>query len=444
MSKLNLQEFEKTFIYHCFNDSEYLSLVIPYTKLEFFQCKHRGLLFKKIKEFYEKRSSIPSLIEIKNILNGDEEIQSFKRVLLDLKDLNGSIFNSKELVENTERFLKERALHETLMNIASDISEDKLIDTSDVLDKFEKNCNISLISDIGLDLFKDVRKIVKDLNKNDPVISTGWNWLDEKLDGGFRAEGKSLYIFAGQTNVGKSIVLGNLAVNICKTGRTVILISLEMSEMVYARRLSSNVTKICIKGLANNTDDFVKKMNDYSNKNNNSRIIIKEFPPSTITPRGIESFLKSLINRGVNFDAVVLDYINLLTTSEGGDNSYEKVKYLAEQIRALSYTFECPFITATQLNRSGFDVENPNITTMSESIGLAATGDFIASVYQREGDNMNNRLRFGLMKNRWGTNSGSNIFGIDYSTLTIFEDDSLNDEENQEVENASRVLNDGD
>jgi hypothetical protein len=48
------------------------------------------------------------------------------------------------------------------------------------------------------------------------------------------------------------------------------------------------------------------------------------------------------------------------------------------------------------------------------------------------------------MKNRWGTNSGSNIFGIDYSTLSIYEDDSLNDEENQEIENASRVLNDGD
>ena len=443
MSKLNLDEFEKTFLYNCANDSEYISLVSPFTKSEFFQCKHRSFFYDKLKFFYEKRSSVPSLVEIKNILNTDEEKESFKKVILEFKEINGTIFNKKELNDNTERFLKERALHGTLMSIAGDIRDGKNLDTSDVLDKFEKNCNINLITDIGLDFFTDVNKIAKDLIKTDPVIPSGWEWIDNKIDGGFRSEGKALYIFAGQTNVGKSIVLGNLAVNIANSGRTVVLISLEMSEMVYARRLGSNLSKIPIKNLAGNSDKFVEQMNVYSSKNCNSRIIIKEFAPSTITPRSLEAFLKSLINRGITFDAVVLDYINLLTTNEG-NNSYEKVKYIAEQIRALSYVFTCPFITATQLTRSGFDIENPDLTTISESIGLAATADFIASVYQQEGDNMNNRLRLGLMKNRWGTNSGSNIFGIDYSTLSIYEDDSLNDEENQEVENASRVLNDGD
>jgi hypothetical protein len=92
----------------------------------------------------------------------------------------------------------------------------------------------------------------------------------------------------------------------------------------------------------------------------------------------------------------------------------------------------------------GFDTQDPDLTTISESIGLAATADFIASVFQQEGDNMNNRIRVGLMKNRWGTNSGTNVFGIDYTTLSIYEDESLNDEENEEVEEASRALNDGD
>jgi replicative DNA helicase len=443
MSKLNLDEFEKTFLYNCANDSEYISLVAPFTKTEFFQSKHRGFIYEKIKSFYEKRSSAPSLVEIKNTLNSDEEMNFFKKVVLEFKEINGIIFNKKELSDNTERFLKERALHGTLMSIAGDIRDGKALDTSDVLDKFEKNCNINLVTDIGLDFFHDVNKIALDLIKSDPVISSGWDWIDNKIDGGFRSEGKALYLFAGQTNVGKSIVLGNLAVNIANSGRTVVLISLEMSEMVYARRLGSNLSKIPIKNLAANSDKFVEKMNVYSGENCNSRIIIKEFAPSTITPRSLEAFLKSLINRGINFDAVVLDYINLLTTTVG-DNSYERVKHIAEQIRALSYVFTCPFITATQLARSGFDIENPDLTTISESIGLAATADFIASVYQQEGDNMNNRLRLGLMKNRWGTNSGSNIFGIDYSTLSIYEDDSLNDEENQEIENASRVLNDGD
>lgn len=430
-------------MFKCIKDSEYFTLVSPLVKDDFFSCKKRRLIFNKIKDFYNKRNCLPSLVEIKNILSSEEEISWFKSVLLELKEFSEVILNDKELIDNTERFLKERALHTTLMSIAGDIRDGKVIDTSSVLDKFEKNCNINLNTDIGLDLFKDINKVIDDLTKSDPVISSGWAWLDDKLNGGFRSEGKAIYIFAGQTNVGKSIVLGNLAINIANSGRTVLLISLEMSEMVYARRLGANLTKIGIKELGNRHKEFESKMNAYSGKNKDSRIIIKEFAPSTITPRSLEAFLTSICNKGIQIDAIVLDYINLLTTSEG-NNSYEKVKYITEQVRSLTYLFKCPIITATQLTRSGFDTEDPDLTTISESIGLAATADFIASVYQLEGDNMSNKLRFGLMKNRWGVNTGKNIFGIDYPTLTIYEDEALNNEDNQEVENATRVLTDGD
>jgi replicative DNA helicase len=350
MSKLNLDEFESVFIYKCLSDAQYLSLISSIVKDEYFSCKSRKIIFNKVKDFYNKRSVLPNLVELKSQLTSPEELASFKKVLTEVKDYNSLAFNEKELIDNTERFLKERALHETLMSVATDIKDDKVLDTSSILDKFEKNCNISLHTNLGLDLFSDVDKVVEDLTKSDPVIPSGWNWLDEKLNGGFRSEGKAIYIFAGQTNVGKSIFLGNLAVNIANTGRTVVLISLEMSEMIYARRLGAKVTAIPMKQLSEKCEDFSKKMKSYTSSNPNSRILIKEFPPSTITPRGLDSFLKSLVNKGIQIDAIVLDYINLLTTPEG-NNSYEKIKYITEQVRSLTYLFNCPIITATQLNR---------------------------------------------------------------------------------------------
>jgi hypothetical protein len=49
----------------------------------------------------------------------------------------------------------------------------------------------------------------------------------------------------------------------------------------------------------------------------------------------------------------------------------------------------------------------------------------------------------GFQKNRFGPNHGSNAFRIDYDTLTITEDDSLNDtEESNETENALDLLKD--
>jgi histone deacetylase complex regulatory component SIN3 len=52
------------------------------------------------------------------------------------------------LYENTEQFLKEKAVYHTMLNVAEDVSSGK-VDTSDVLDKFEKSCNISLVTDLG-------------------------------------------------------------------------------------------------------------------------------------------------------------------------------------------------------------------------------------------------------------------------------------------------------
>ena len=50
----------------------------------------------------------------------------------------------------------------------------------------------------------------------------------------------------------------------------------------------------------------------------------------------------------------------------------------------MSYIFNCPIISATQLNRSGFNTDNPDLATISESVGLAATADVIVSSCQNE------------------------------------------------------------
>ena len=73
----------------------------------------------------------------------------------------------------------------------------------------------------------------------------------------------------------------------------------------------------------------------------------------------------------------------------------------------------------------GYEV-TPDLTNISESIGLAATADFICSVYQMEDDAENGILRMGMMKNRFGANFGTSAFSIDYTTLSIVEDDELN------------------
>jgi replicative DNA helicase len=422
MDKIDLDHFEKIFALKMITDEEFFATVVDVTDPDYFKDKAIKDVFEIFKAYFLKRDTIPNLTEVKNYLTTQDLKESFKKVLTMVQHMDKT-FNRDELMKNTERYLKERAVYKTMLDVADKMQQGK-VDTSWVLGEFEKTCNINLTTNFGLDLFNDVDKLVTEINTDQPLIPSKWKWLDKQLDGGFMKNGRALYIFAGQTNVGKSIVLGNIACNIASQGKTVLLISLEMSEMMYAKRLSSSMTKVPINQLRSEVLTVKSALEDIKSSNPRGRILIKEFPPSTITPHQLAAYIKNLRNKGIFPDVIVLDYLNLLHSTQG-NNSYERVKIICEQVRALTYTFDAPIVSATQLNRGNFDVA-PALTGISESIGLAATADFICSVYQEEEDAENGILRMSMLKNRFGANFGNAAFAIDYSTLTIEEDEELN------------------
>ena len=417
MSKINLDEFENILIFKSLTDGGYLASIADIVKPDYFKNKVIANIFTIVKDFTEKRNKLPTTTEIKTYLVTDEQKAEFKQLVQSFSEIDKAL-DKDELYENTERFLKEKAVYHTMLDVASDVSKSE-VDTSDILNKFEKSCNISLVTDLGLDLFGDIDTVINDLNAVEKYIPSKWEWLDETLGGGFLESGKALYVFAGETNIGKSIFLGNIASNIASQGKNVLLVTLEMSELLYARRICTNVTKIPMKELAVNEHSLRQSVSTETGK-----IFIKEFPPSTITPNQLKAFIKKFSEKGIKLDAIVLDYLNLLHSTIG-NNSYERIKNVTEQVRAMSYLFNCTIISATQLNRSGFDQENPDLATISESIGLAATADVICSIYQNDEDREMNIIRLGMMKNRYGVRGMTQAMSIDYSTLTVEQADDI-------------------
>lgn len=426
MSKTQIDNsfFEKVIMYHVLTDESYMSSVIDHVQPKYFDDKSIQAIIGVVTDFYLKRSAVPSLTEIKSYLTTPQLKSQFKTVVEYFNSFDKK-FNKDDLYDNTERFLKEKAVYSTLLDVVEDCEKGD-VDTGIILNKFDNACGINLSIDTGLDYFNDIDSHINDLTTLDDVIPSRWPWLDEKLGGGFLENGRSLYVFAGETNVGKSIFLGNVACNIADQNKTVLLVSLEMSELVYAKRISTKITQIPIGNLHKRTDDLKAKIEYYkgSHAHTDSRILIKEFPPNTITCNHLKSFIQKLVDSGINFDAIVVDYVNLLRSNEG-NNSYERVKYATEQLRALSYVFNCPIITATQLNRSGFNEVNPGLDTIGESIGLAATADCIMSIWQEEEDAELGIIKLGMMKNRFGSNFGGITMRIDYSTLTLKEDETF-------------------
>lgn len=413
---IDLDSYEKIICYKAMTDATYLNTIADYVKPDYFSNQNIATYFRIVRDFYDTRKVLPTMTEIKLYLNTDLLKRGFRQLCESFRDIDRNL-NKDELYQNTEKFLKERATWVQMVEIAEN-AEEKVKNPQSVLQAFDDICKINLDCDKGIEIFSNVEDIIEDILTVENYISSGWAWLDEALGGGFLQNGKALYVFAGQANIGKSIFLANMASNIANQGKSVLVISLEMSEMVYAKRIASNITKIPMKDFKHEAPSLRFRLKEQQQGNPNGKIFIKEFPPSTLSPKQLEAFIKKLKDNGETVDAIVIDYLSLLTTSFGS-NSYERIKHICEQVRALSYVFECPIITAVQFARSMFGKENPGMEGIAESIGVAATADCILSIFQSEDDQELGIIKLGMMKNRYGPRGMVQPMTIDYPTLTI-------------------------
>lgn len=440
-SKLDLDFFENILLLNALTDQEYLSSIINYIDPSFFSDKSIGKIIGGISKFFVERGTVPTITEIKARLTSDEDKKALSDVKPKLSQIEGP-FNKEELIQNTEKFLKERFVYKTILNVAEKFS-DQSFSIEEVLVDFEKAYNITLKENLGHWYFEDVDKHIKDLTTVYNPIPTGWDFFDKKTEGGLFP--KTLTVFAGQVNVGKSIVLGNIATNMLLADKNVLLISLEMSEFMYSKRISTQLTQIPHNDLKTFTEELKEQLL-HIKKNINSKLVVKEYPPKTVTVRHIDSFITKLRHKGFTPDIVVIDYINLIHPVAKNLNSYESVKEIAEHLRALSFKYNIPIVSATQLNRGSFNTASPGMEGISESIGLAATCDVICSLWQEEEDRELGIINMGMQKNRFGPNFGNAAFKCNYNTLTLKETNSDyfeadGDSTEDTVKNADRALN---
>jgi replicative DNA helicase len=415
--------FEKIIIYNALIDPVYLESVIPHIRPSFFENSNIKIVFEALNNFYQTYNKVPNTTELKLHLTDADQRQALKQVALSFSDIDKT-YDKEVLIINTEKFLREKAVYNTVLKTSVDVQSGQ-IDTSKILTEFQNACNINLVENYGFDYLESIDKHCEELQKVFKVIPSGWKWLDDRIGGGFLAEGRALYVFYGVTNVGKSIFLGNIATNILSQNKTVVLISLEMSEQVYAKRISSQLSRIPMNDLSMQIEPLKQEINTYKLKYQDAKLIIKEFPPKTVSPLQIKAYIEKLTRKGIKPDAIVLDYLNLLAPVDKGMNSYEAIKQITELVRSLSYYFNCPVISATQANRSAYDQNNPGLETVSESMGLAHTADAQFSIWTEEEDFELGLIHMGITKNRFGPRQCHTVLEIDYPTLSLRDPDDV-------------------
>jgi KaiC/GvpD/RAD55 family RecA-like ATPase len=404
-------------------------------KKDFFKNEDLGEIFTAVKEFWDKYHEIPTsdqLIEAFKIKGESDRVQPSE--IRSIYEIDLSRYEDDWLRETTEFFIEYKNLTKSAVDAlkyiqSTPVSSDNI---KNVIDTFKNiivdRNNIDFSFDEGLDFFNPGNH--KQLKQN--TFSSGYPFVDTVLGGGFSA--KALYVFMGMPKVGKSLWLGNLAAAAVKSGHNVAVISLEMIDRKYVKRMGANILGIPVGDYNDTADDetaIKKKLNSvtYDNLRVPGQLYIKEFPTSQASVNDVERYLKKIEEtKGIKFKVIVVDYINIMKNwrNPNSENTYMKIKQIAEDLRGMAMTNNWSIITATQTKQGDFDASDLSINSAAESSGLVATVDGMFGIIQDPIMYANKEYKLKILANRDdGYKNAYKVFSVDYRYMRITEDPNV-------------------
>ena len=401
-------------------------------KPSFFKDARYQEAFKIVKSFWKKYSQIPSPQQVKEvvkILKLDDRLPINQiETIFDIK-LNE--YDPEWLRENTEAWIEWKNLEQSAMDSITYIKSTEVTpdNIKDVVNTFKTIINESNNLDFSFDLGLNFAEAENHKQPKSSTFSSGYDFLDIVFGGGFSS--KSLYVFLGQPKVGKTLWLGNIAAQAIRASSNVAVITLELSDKKYMKRIGSNLLGIKMSEYNNTAEDteaIKRKIRNlaFDNLATPGQLYIKEFGTSQASVIDIEKWLRKVEEvKGIKFKIVVIDYINIMKNwrNPNSENTYMKIKQIAEDLRAMGQRNNWSIVTATQTKQSEFDATDLSMNSASESSGLVATVDGMCGIIQDPLMYSNNEYKLKVIANRdEGYKNSYKKFIVDYTHMRITED----------------------
>jgi replicative DNA helicase len=402
-------------------------------EVKFFEVNEIQKVYEICKQFFLKYKEAPSREQMKHLIKSNKLEEVISLDYIDsLFNINMDDYDPKWLSETVEAWIHWRSLNTSLFEAFTFMKTQK-VDTENVKDVVDKV--VSMIRDggtidVGGDDFLDFSDPTCHKSISYESFKTGYSYFDVTMGGGWIPG--TLNVLAGGPKSGKSVWLLNMAANAVKSNKNVMIVTLELLDYQYLQRLSANLMGVTTVEYSNNIDDPVwmkKKIQETINYGDGfnpfGHLFIKSYPASTASVNEIETFIKKIeTTKGIKFDLVAIDYINIMKNwrNPNTENLYQKIKQIAEDVRAMAMRNSWAILSATQINRTNLGNSDMFMTDISESMGLAATVDTLYGIIQTEIMKAENEyiIKALALRNSEEINLKKK-FSVDYKRMTIKE-----------------------
>lgn len=426
------QDFEKVFFRLSLEKPKYLQSI----KTNFYTSEEIDILSILANKFYGKFNETPTRDQLKLLIENSKRAKEkvSDDVLSIIFDVDLDQYDEEWLTSTAESWIKWRNFDTSLIDTIEFIKTTKVTpeNAESIITKVkglinDRN-NLNFNSDLGLDFFDVDSHNQKEADK----VSTGYNFLDRVLGGGYD-KGGNLVVYAGEQNIGKSIYLANDAANFVKMGTNTAVITAEMAAHKFVKRIGANLLSIPINEYGDKAQnaEYIKRRLETVGDGFTppGQLFIKQFPTSQATVLDIEAYLTQVEEeKQIKLGAVVIDYINILANyrNQNTENTYMKIKQIAEDLRAMGIRNNWLIVTATQITRSGYNASDITMSDIAESAGLSHTADVMLGIIQDDLMRASEEYWLKILKMRDGEGKGVKCkLNVNYNYMRLIETDEM-------------------
>jgi replicative DNA helicase len=296
--------------------------------------------------------------------------------------------------------VRERSLMRKLVEVGTEIADSAFSptgkDAKQLLDEAEKKVlEIGEQGGRGGATFEKIDRLLADvmvrldeLAKNPQAVTgvaSGFTDLDEMTAG---LQPSDLIIVAGRPSMGKTAFSLNMAEHVGVDQRLPVLVfSMEMGAGQIATRLLGSVARVDAHRLRTGrleSNDW-DRLGSALGKLNEAPIHIDETP--ALNALEVRSRARRLWRQyGGQLGLIVVDYIQLMSAIEGGENRATEISEISRSLKAMAKELHVPVIALSQLNRSLEQRPNkrPVMSDLRESGAIEQDADVILFIYRDE------------------------------------------------------------
>jgi len=424
-----LQTIERTALTQLVTNEQYARKVLPFMKKDYFSDRTERTIFEEITKFVDKYNKIPTQTSLEIEVQGRKDLNEdeYKKVVAVIQTLSSTDVDFDWLVDTTEKFCKDKAVYNAIVEGISIIDgKDKNRGPDAIPNILIDALAVGFDNAVGHDYLLDSESRFDYYHTVEKKIPFDLEFFNKITKGGLPP--KTLNIALAGTGVGKSLFMCHVAANCLSQGKNVLYITLEMAEERIAERIDANLMNISMEDL----HDLPKQMFDNKIakiiKSTSGKLIVKEYPTASAHSAHFRGLIKELaIKKSFKPDIIFIDYLNICASSrfKGAQNvnSYMYIKSIAEELRGLAVETNVPIMSATQTTRSGFSNSDVGLEDTSESFGLPATADLMFALISNEELDELNQIAVKQLKNRYNdlTVNKRFVIGIDRAKMRLFD-----------------------